>query len=85
MNFKLYIKPSAVKESRKIPASIKGKIRKALSDLVINPMPHGVKKLQGRQSVYRIRVGEYRVLYTVDDLSNSIHILSILHRREAYR
>jgi mRNA interferase RelE/StbE len=49
-----------------------------------NPRPSGVKKLQGQES-YRLRVGDYRILYTIDDKSKKIFIMAVGHRREVYR
>jgi mRNA interferase RelE/StbE len=50
----------------------------------MNPRPARVRKLQGTEG-YRLRVGDYRVLYTVDDRSQTVVVYSVAHRREAYR
>lgn len=85
MSYVLYIKASASKESERIPAQIKERLRRHIALLQENPRPHGVKKLQGREEIYRIRVGSYRVLYAINDRNRSIHVLSVLDRKEAYR
>ncbi len=56
---------------------------KALSE---NPRPQGVRKLSGEmQGVWRLRVGEFRILYDIDDNKDLVIILAVLHRRDAYR
>jgi mRNA interferase RelE/StbE len=55
-----------------------------LSALEDNPRPAGIKKLQGEES-YRLRIGNYRVLFTIADRHQQITIYAIVHRREAYR
>jgi len=52
--------------------------------LAVNPRPHGVAKLSGREA-WRIRVGDYRVIYTIDDARQGVVIYAIGHRREIYR
>ena len=54
----------------------------ALAD---NPRPPGCKKLAGYKDMWRIRIGDYRVLYTIDDAGNIVIIMMVSHRGEAYR
>lgn len=84
MSFRLEVKRSAEKELSRLPREVQVRIAKALVNLADNPFPAGAKKLPGA-SGYRIRVGDYRILYTVDASSNSIYISAIGHRREVYR
>ncbi len=60
------------------------RINAQLESLRDNPRPRGTRKLKGREQ-YRIRVGDYRILYTIDDPDNLVTINFIEHRREAYR
>ncbi len=55
---------------------------KALADM---PRPAGCRKLVGSRSDYRIRIGDYRVIYEVDDKDNKVRIMRIRHRRDIYR
>jgi mRNA interferase RelE/StbE len=55
---------------------------KALADM---PRPPGCRKLVGSRSDYRIRIGDYRVIYEVDDKDNKVRIMRIRHRRDIYR
>lgn len=75
---------SAAQELRKL-AKVEGKlIAKAIYGLASNPRPTGVKKLVG-QKVWRLRVGDYRVIYEIYDSRVLIVVLKVAHRREVYR
>ena len=75
---------SAAKEFRSLPLEIKRRIGAAIDGLRQDPRPPGVRKLVGHERLYRIRVGQYRVVYEVDDKKQRVHITRIRHRREAY-
>ncbi len=85
MPYTLFIKPFAIKESEKIPKKQKEQIRREIELLQNNSRPFGVKKLKGQEDFFRIRIGNYRVLYTINEKYKEIRILSILDRKEAYR
>jgi mRNA interferase RelE/StbE len=57
----------------------------AIEELTKNARPEGCRKLVGSDNAFRIRVGDYRVIYTVEDATRDVRIESIRHRREAYR
>lgn len=78
------ILPKAQKQLAAIPAPYRAKLGKAIDALAENPRPHGCKKLVG-DVLYRIRVGEYRVIYNVDDKAITVIVTKAAHRREAYR
>jgi mRNA interferase RelE/StbE len=59
--------------------------RSAERDLAANPRPLGVKKLRGTRDLWRIRVGDRRVIYRVDDGKRLVDVSHVRHRREAYR
>ena len=75
---------SAAKEFRALPEEIKWRVRKAVESLHRNPRPTGVRKLHSRDPLYRIRVGQYRVVYELDDEAERIRITRVRHRRDAY-
>jgi mRNA interferase RelE/StbE len=56
-----------------------------IEQLIENPRPAGVKKIKGSASLFRLRVGEYRVVYEIDDRDHIVDISVIRHRSEAYR
>lgn len=56
-----------------------------MKDLGQNPRPVGCRKLVGGERDWRVRVGDYRILYEIDDTRKIVHVLHVKHRREAYR
>ena len=83
MNYTLGIKASAEREYSKLPSEIQQRLATAINRLPEEPRPHGYIKLKGREE-YRIRVGEYRVAYVVDDRRQHIGITKVGHRRDFY-
>ena len=83
MSYTVCIKRSAEKELDRLPIKVYDRIIKQLISLSDNPRPHGVKKLHGREG-YRIRVGDYRILYVIDDNEKKVEIVSVAHRKEVY-
>ena len=57
----------------------------AVEKLVTNPYPSGSKKLMGSESIYRIRVGDYRIIYNIQSSVLTIEVIKVGHRREVYR
>ena len=84
MKYKVQIVHAAEKEMDKLPTAIHTRISRRILSLEDNPRPRGVKKLSGREE-YRLRIGDYRVLYTVDDKDSIVTIFAVGHRREVYR
>lgn len=84
MSYRLLIKPSARKELEALRDPMLRRVDNAIVRLADTPRPHGATKLAGA-SLYRIRVGAYRVVYEIDDRRGEIQIASIGHRREVYR
>ncbi|MCK4528141.1 type II toxin-antitoxin system RelE/ParE family toxin [candidate division WOR-3 bacterium] len=83
MSYSLFILRRAQKELSKIPKDIYDRIKEAILNLSENPRPVGCQKLRGRDG-WRIRIGDYRIIYEFDDGPNSITILHIGHRRDIY-
>ena len=81
--YELFIIPSAKKDLDEFPQKIVAQISKKILDLKQNPRPYGSIKLTDQQG-YRIRSGNYRILYRIDDQKKIIYIYRIKHRREAY-
>jgi mRNA interferase RelE/StbE len=84
MPYVVHLKRSAEKELADLPREVHQRIIKRLLTLKANPRPPGAKKLGGGDR-YRIRVGDYRVLYTIDDAIQKIEVSAVGHRREVYR
>ncbi len=76
---------SARKELQSLPFIIAHRILTKVESLKKDPRPAGCRKLQGPTNLWRLRVGEYRIVYTIDDERRIIDILIVRHRSEAYR
>ena len=84
-SYKIEWKNSAYKELQKLPHPIITRVVAAVSELSNEPFPHGVKKLVGSEFSYRIRVGDYRVVYKVFENRLIIEIVRVRHRKDVYR
>ncbi len=85
MSYHLVIANSAKRDMRRLEPSLQQRVAIRLQILSDTPRPSGVKKLRDRENQWRIRIGDYRVIYEIDDDEHLIVILRIKHRREAYR
>ena len=84
-SYQIEIKSSASRELEKLPQQIIPRIVEAIKELAENPYSQGVKKLTGFDRTYRIRVGDYRILYNIYQDKLIIEIIRIRHRKDAYR
>ncbi len=82
--YKISIKSTAAKELEDIPKKELRKIIKRIQSLAENPRAHGAQKLSGQEQ-YRVRQGDYRIVYSIEDKDSIIDIVKIGHRREIYR
>ena len=85
MPYRIEWKPSAARAFRKLPRQVQNRIRPRVDGLATNPRPDGVKKLEGDEIAWRIRVGEFRVVYEIHDAVLIVMVLRVANRREAYR
>ena len=76
---------SAEKMLDKIPSDYYQLVVKHLLDLEQNPRPHGCKKLTGTENTYRVRVGVYRIIYTIKDEILTVEVIKIGHRCNVYK
>lgn len=83
--YQIEIKVSAKKELARLPRQIAEKVVERIKWLADNPRPYGCKKLCGEDSIYRIRVGDYRVVYSIVDQCLIVEVIRIRHRREVYK
>ncbi len=83
--FEIVIERAAEKDLRRLSAEVHDRVISAISVLESNPRPPGSKKLAGSKHDWRIRVGDYRVLYEIADEIRIIRINRVRHRRDVYR
>jgi mRNA interferase RelE/StbE len=82
--YQLIIKPSAEKQAAKLPAQTRLRITDALDGLKENPRPRGCVKLKGEGDFWRVRVGDYRVVYTIEDDKLVVLVVRVAHRKDVY-
>jgi mRNA interferase RelE/StbE len=83
--YQLQLLPTVQREFLKLPAKIRVRVTDAIRSLQANPRPAGCKKLAGNADYYRIRGGDYRVLYEIRDRVLLVLVIKVGHRREVYR
>jgi mRNA interferase RelE/StbE len=83
-NYTVELKPSAGKELGRLPSKLIKRIFPRLEDLSRDPRPAGCKKLKGGQQEWRIRIGDYRVVYVIDDAKLAVSVTRIRHRSAVY-
>ena len=83
--YALLIRRSAERDLRRLPRGLFERVNGTILALRDDPRPHGVRKLAGALEGWRIRVGDHRILYQIDDEARTVTIVRVKHRREAYR
>jgi mRNA interferase RelE/StbE len=84
--YRLFIKASAAKELEAVDGKgTRQRLVRAISCLADDPRPAGVEKLSGTKGRFRIRVGDYRVVYAIEDQVLTVFVVKVGHRREVYR
>lgn len=82
--YELRLTRSARKELERLPDASLNRVARQLDLLTRDPRPRGCKKLRGARDLWRVRVGNYRVIYRVDDEARLIEVRAIRHRQDAY-
>jgi mRNA interferase RelE/StbE len=85
VNYIVQAKASLKKDVKKIPADILQEIYRIIALLAENPRREGVRKITGSDNLYRIRVGDYRVIFEMDDKEKLVLIVYVRHRKDACR
>ena len=84
MAYGLFLQPRAVRALVKAPPDMQVRLRHAIVALAVTPRPRGAKKLRGQRESWRVRVGDWRVVYVPDDRAQVVVVTVIGHRREVY-
>ena len=85
MSYRVELKPSVVESLAKIPLSDRKRLSKKIDSLAENPRPRGVIKLAGEENFYRLRVGDYRIIYQIHEDQLLVLIVRIGNRGDVYR
>ena len=83
-SYRVALTASAEKELQALPAEMVARLMPRLERLAVAPRSPGCKKLKGGDNEWRIRVGNYRIVYVIDDTAESVDVTRIAHRREVY-
>ncbi len=84
-DYEITFTATAIKALKKIPKTEQKRIIKAIQKLANNPRSAGTKKLQAETDLYRIRIGQYRVIYSIDDGNITLLVVKIGHRKDIYK
>jgi len=76
---------SARRELERLHDPLSSRVLKRIESLASNLRPIGCRKLEGAENLWRLRVGDHRVIYAVDDRTRMVDIIAVRHRRDAYR
>jgi mRNA interferase RelE/StbE len=85
IKYQIRFKLSSAKEFKNLPSNIQKRIEEVLEKMIENPRISGVIKLRGDDKLYRIRVGDYRLVFEIDDSEKLIKITRIRHRQDVYK
>lgn len=84
MSYLVQFTTAAARQVKKLPRPARDRVLEAIQDLAEDPRPRNSKKLSGEQTAWRIRVGNYRVIYDVADSELTVTVVRAAHRREVY-
>ena len=84
MKYRVVVEPGAERDIRRLAADVRARVLRAAMALGDDPRPHGYRKLAGRGEQYRIRVGDYRVIYDIRDAVLVVLVIEVGHRSSIY-
>jgi len=83
--YEVYTEKAAENDLKRLPATTFQRVIPYIKSLAENPRPSHCRKLTGSKNDWRIRIGDYRVLYEIDEKSKAVKVMRVRHRREVYR
>ncbi len=85
MEYRVLVLPRAQREIKSLPLQTRKRVSEAIDSLEQNPRPSGVKKLKGAEDLYRLRVGDFRIIYAIHDQELLVIVINLGHRRDVYQ
>jgi mRNA interferase RelE/StbE len=85
MSYRIQLSKRVRKQLDSLPSSVFERVDVHITALRDDPRPNGAKKLKGFQRMYRVRVGEYRIVYELDDTAQEVRLVDVDHRKDVYR
>ena len=83
--YRIEFTPQGARDLRKLTRRDQRRVARRIDALALNPLPSGVQKLKGGHDIWRLRVGDFRVLYTIAQEVVTVTVIRVRHRREVYR
>ena len=83
--YEVAVPKSVTKQIRHLPVQVRGRVLEKVAALAAEPRPAACRKLIAEDDLYRLRVGDYRIVYFVDDSNQRVVISRVAHRRDVYR
>jgi len=83
--YEILLERGAEKDLKRLPDEIFRRVVNRIKTLSENPKPSGCRKITGSKNDWRVRIGDYRIVYEIDEKAKAVKIMIIKHRREAYR
>lgn len=83
--YRVFLERAAEKDLKSLSSKLHNQVVATIQKLAKNPRPSGCRKLTGGDKDWRIRIGDYRIVYEIDDTAQSVHVNRVRHRREVYR
>jgi mRNA interferase RelE/StbE len=83
--YQVLFRPSVDRQLRKLPVEVQRRVVRGVAALAFDPRPSGVVKLSGEENLWRIRIGDYRIVYEIHDDRLIVLVLRVVHRKEVYR
>lgn len=83
--YEVFLEKSAENDLKRLPPSIFQRIIPQLRTLADKPRPFGCRKISGSKNDWRIRIGDYRIIYEIDEKTRFVKVMRVRHRREVYR
>ena len=84
MSYQVFVKPAAQRQLKKLTLAVQKDLIALIESLSDEPRPSGCKKLKQRQNQYRVRLGDYRIIYSIEDSSLIVRVIKVGHRRDIY-
>lgn len=85
MSYSISVSNKAARAMLALPKQEQARAKARIDALLVNPRPSGCLKLSGHESLYRVRFGNYRIIYSIDDGLLIVLVIHVAHRRESYR
>ena len=83
--YSVFVPKSVEKQIRKLPSDIEDRVRVVIDGLKSVPQPQGCETMQGHRNIYRLRVGDYRIVYKIEKSRVIIEVVAVGHRKDIYR